>query len=832
MSVEPDRIIPPAETPDSGSSSRSSNPPGCLSAFVFAAVFCVVGFFALIWAATAMEAISALSGAPFALDLGRALLYGFGLLLPFGLVAVVLRHQDYGLWRGVALALAATGGYALLAGLLLTVDRALAWPGIPTWVYPLIGMLYAGGIIIALRKHFAGLPSLWVLGFSLTLGVVVSAAWPVAGALGTLGETVAALAEAIGLAFVSAVLIRLMFAFDNDYPTRQPFWVVWLVGGFFVAITFLLWAVRGWTLQASVVGTTFMPFALVVGSLLIFEEDAQPARSWWAAFVFFLPAYFLPLAFTEGLEGDWMPELATAWQPGLWWAMVVGTVVALGLMAIRALVSRGQDDPISIDDETGTSWMVWGFGATLAIAVIGTIAAYLLLGQPGVQPDSFLVVMADQADTSSARDIPDRDERVTSVYETLTEHADDTQADLRTFLDERGAEYTSYYLVNGIEVIGPPWLRWQIARRADVDRILESPQARPLGDLGLETETTDLLGSVDRETFGEFAEGIDYVDAEVVWDDLAIRGEGIIVGQADSGVDWQHPDLQDGYLGAADDHDYTWFDPWFSTTEPTDTGGHGTHTLGTVLGNDGIGMAPDASWIACRNLARNLGNPGFYLDCMQFLFAPFPIGGDSFDGDPLRGAHVTNNSWGCPSQEGCDGVTLAIAIEHLYNAGQMFVASAGNEGPSCGTVSPPASAQYSFAVGAMDPNTGLIVGFSSRGPVEGDDTVKPDIVAPGDYSGASGFSSGIPSSMPGGGYQRLPGTSMAGPHVAGLVALLWSADPSLIGDIDATVDIITATADTAGGEDVCGGDANDNNLYGFGIIDADEAVEQALGGSE
>ena len=831
MSVEPDRIIPPDETPDSDTPQRST-PHGCLTAFVFATVFCIVGFFALIWAVTTMDAIGALSGVPLALDLGRALLYGFGLLLPFGLVALLLRAENFALWRGVALALAATGGYALLTGLLLTIDRALAWPGIPTWAYPLIGILYAGGIVIALRKHFAGLPSLWVLAFALTLGVIVSAAWPVAGALGTLGETVSAMAEAIGLAFVSAVLIRLMFAFDNDFPTRQPFWVVWLVGGFFGAIAFLLWAVRGWSLQASTVGSTFLAFALVVGSLLVFEEDSEPARSWWAAFAFFLPAYFLPLAFTEGLEGDWMlDELTLAWQPGIWWAMVVGTVVALGLMAMRALVSQGQDNEIPDDDEAGTSWMVWGFGATLAIALIGTIAAYVLLGQPGVQPDSFFVVMTDQADTSSARDIADRDERVTSVYDTLREHADETQADLRAFLDGHGAEYTSYYLVNGIEVMGPPWLRWQIARRADVDRILESPQARPIGELGIEAETADLLGSFDREDFGALAEGISYVDAELVWGMYSISGEGIIVGQADSGVDWQHPDLQNGYLGSANDHDYTWFDPWFGTTEPTDTGGHGTHTLGTVLGDGGIGMAPDASWIACRNLARNLGNTGFYLDCMQFLFAPFPLGGDSFEGDPLRGAHVTNNSWGCPPQEGCDGMTLAIAVENLYNAGQMFVVSAGNEGPGCGTVSPPASAQYGFAVGAMDPNTGLITNFSSRGPVDGENAVKPDIVAPGDYSG-SGFSTGIPSSVPGGGYQRFPGTSMAGPHVTGLVALLWSADPSLIGDIEATIDIITATADTAGGADVCGGDADDNNLYGFGIIDADEAVEQALSGSE
>jgi subtilisin family serine protease len=305
-----------------------------------------------------------------------------------------------------------------------------------------------------------------------------------------------------------------------------------------------------------------------------------------------------------------------------------------------------------------------------------------------------------------------------------------------------------------------------------------------------------------------------------------VTGEGIVVGQADSGVDWNHPALHDRYLNAESDssgaHDYTWFDPWENTAKPVDRSGHGTHTLGTILGQGGIGVAPGATWIGCRNLSRNLGNPAYYLDCMQFLFAPHPQAGDPFtEGDPTRGAHVTNNSWGCPPEEGCDGRTLAIAVTHLRHAGQMFVVSAGNDGPACSTVWAPASADDGFSVGASTQDD-TIAPFSSRGPVLADDSgrIKPDVAAPG---------VGIYSSTPGGGYGYSQGTSMAGPHVTGLVVLLWSANPALIGDIDTTEQIIESTADFIPADNLCGGVSDEqNNVAGYGEVDAFEAVRMAL----
>ncbi len=115
----------------------------------------------------------------------------------------------------------------------------------------------------------------------------------------------------------------------------------------------------------------------------------------------------------------------------------------------------------------------------------------------------------------------------------------------------------------------------------------------------------------------------------------------------------------------------------------------GTHTLGSILGKN-VGVAPGAEWIGCVNLARNLANPALYLDCMQFMLAPFPIGGDPFrDADPLRGAHVINNSWGCPIEEGCDPNALLHAVRGLRAAGVFVWGSLGNEGAACSTVALP-----------------------------------------------------------------------------------------------------------------------------------------------
>ena len=255
--------------------------------------------------------------------------------------------------------------------------------------------------------------------------------------------------------------------------------------------------------------------------------------------------------------------------------------------------------------------------------------------------------------------------------------------------------------------------------------------------------------------------------------------------------------------------------------EPCDDNGHGTHTMGTAVGGDGgsnrIGMAPGAKWIGCRNMAAGVGTPASYLECFEFFLAPYPVGGAPGDGDPTMAPDVTNNSWGCPASEGCSRETLRAAVEAQRAAGIMTVVSAGNDGPNCSKIAdPPAIYDASYTVGALKKGEDAIASFSSRGPVTADGTeiVKPDICAPG---------TAIRSSVRGGGYQSMQGTSMAGPHVAGAVALLWSARPELRRRIDETEDALNAAAvhipSTA-----CSSSGVPNNVFGYGRLDVRAAV--------
>ena len=178
-------------------------------------------------------------------------------------------------------------------------------------------------------------------------------------------------------------------------------------------------------------------------------------------------------------------------------------------------------------------------------------------------------------------------------------------------------------------------------------------------------------------------------------------------------------------------------------------------------------------------------------------------------------------TWICPSMEGCDSLTLSIAIRHVADAGQMFVTGAGNDGPACSSIVSPGLSDDALTVGAFGKN-GLIARSSSRGPItaDGSGRIKPDVLAPG---------VGIISDLPDGRYAEFGGTSMAVSHVVGIAALLWSADPALRGNVDRTEQIIKETAQKVIAPDVCGSSIqNSSNVYGYGRVDALEAVRLAL----
>ncbi|MCP4419440.1 MAG: S8 family serine peptidase, partial [Chloroflexi bacterium] len=300
--------------------------------------------------------------------------------------------------------------------------------------------------------------------------------------------------------------------------------------------------------------------------------------------------------------------------------------------------------------------------------------------------------------------------------------------------------------------------------------------------------------------------------------------------------------------GSSADHNYSWHDAIHvsnatcpaDSPEPCDdlSSSHGTHTMGTMVGNDlaatetgwpsaaanAIGVAPGARWIGCRNMNNGNGTPASYIECYEWFVAPYLLGENPMtDGDPSKAPHVINNSWGCPPSEECiSGNVLEAAVNNVRAAGIVTVHAAGNEGSSCGTVENPAATYAaSFTVGATGSGDN-IAGFSSRGPSTFDNGLKPDIVAPG---------VNIRSTLRNGLYSNKQGTSMAAPHVAGLVALLISADPTLAGDVDGIEAIMRDTAVPLTSSQGCGGDGvNDvpNHVFGYGRIDAFQSILQIL----
>jgi len=452
----------------------------------------------------------------------------------------------------------------------------------------------------------------------------------------------------------------------------------------------------------------------------------------------------------------------------------------------------------------------------LGVMWLAALLLYGVVGKPGLYGEQLFVILRDQADLSRAYSLADRNERLGYVYTTLTRHANTTQAELRVTLDRLGVSYQPYYLVNALEVNGGPLLRAYLAARPEVDRILDSPHLRPL-------PAPVPVSSGDARAPTGPAWNVTLIGADRVWGELGVTGKGIVVGQSDSGVQGDHPALRENYRGRNGRDARNWLDPWNHTSAPTDIGGHGTHTLGSMVGRGGIGIAPDAEWFGCVNLARNIGNPAWYLNCMQFMLAPYPQGGDPFkDGDPTQAAHVINNSWGCPPLEGCDPNALLPAVSALKAAGIFVVGSAGNEGPRCGSVSDPIALYADvFTVGAVD-RFGNVAPFSSRGPVTVDGSLrtKPDLLAPG---------VDVLSSFPNNTYASNSGTSMAGPQVVGVVTLMWSAQPKLIGNVDRTRQILIETARPyQGARDECSTGGVPDNTAGYGLVDAYAAVKAAL----
>jgi subtilisin family serine protease len=634
--------------------------------------------------------------------------------------------------------------------------------------------------------------------------------WMVFGALGTPAQTGSALAEALSYGIGEELLLRGIVAAMVARATGKPRL------GFLMGMLFGLAVQPGYILPLGDIFSIFRLFNTIAVGLLATELAARGSLGGailvHAAFEFGFPAW------VDGRMEFGLPHPASLESVGI--VFLLAIILAAVRTAVRALAVR---------QSPGLRASVSAAFAILALA--GSGASYVLYGHPGTIKDGFLIIFREHADLSGAEELSDRTERIAGIYQALTETASRSQSSARAELDRLGAPYRPHYLINLIEVYGRRDLMSVFASRPEVREVVDNPNVR----LTNYVETMDVLALPMAGNGVEW--NISAVGAPSLWAE-GVDGSGIVVGGIDTGVDWTHPALQAQYRGGsagAASHDYNWYDPWDGSAEPWDDIGHGTYTLGTVLGREGtanqIGMAPGASWIGCRSMRYGIGNPASYLACLEFFLAPFPINGDPLlEGRPDLAPHIVNNSWGCPPREGCGAETLAPAFSILRTAGIMMVAAAGNEGPACSTASdPPANSGDVFTVGASEKG-GALAFFSSRGPAAG--IVKPDLVAPGWL---------VRSCIPGGKYTISAGTSIAAPHVTGAAALLWSAFPKLIGDIDRTISILQRTADPVAIDSACGvmqdqgmsclcgtdtATGIPNNSFGYGILNVLAAYEE------
>jgi hypothetical protein len=441
----------------------------------------------------------------------------------------------------------------------------------------------------------------------------------------------------------------------------------------------------------------------------------------------------------------------------------------------------------------------------------------------------FIVRFVEQADLSTASTMT-WDDRGEFVVNSLTDVANRSQVNAQAVLDAQGFRFQTFISGNDLYVWAgnqnvattlaalPEVASIRATRTYSIDPLeLTNPLANVAwaGDL-----LSRNLVSTTGASPNALAWGITYTGADQFWTSFGVQGDGIVVANIDTGVQWNHPALDQSFHCPGDPSNAAcWSDPenWCGGSA-CDNNGHGTHTMGTMVADDDpgltwqAGMAPNATWIACKGCGTSSCSDLALNACADWILAP---GGSS-----ANRPNVVNNSWG----GGGGDSWYQVKVQNWVAAGVFPAFSAGNSGSSCSTLGSPGDYQESFGSAAID-SGGTAAGFSSRGPSSfgHDPYTKPNIAAPG-----VSVCSTIPTNAWSCGYS---GTSMASPHTAGAVALLWSCNASLIGDITGTFAALqnSALAAPAGN---CGAppDAQGNYTYGYGYLNVLEAGIAVCGG--
>ena len=425
---------------------------------------------------------------------------------------------------------------------------------------------------------------------------------------------------------------------------------------------------------------------------------------------------------------------------------------------------------------------------------------------------NFWVMFSSKANLSAAKAMKNWSARGWYVYNHLSGTANASQRDFRSYLDRNHVSYNAYWIVNGIYIKGgTAAIAAAAAARPEV--------ARVRADWHATVSKYTVAPRIPAGTDG-FEWNIQNIKANKVQKRLGIKGAGTVVANIDTGVQYNHPALVNQYRGNLGgnqfDHNYNWWDPSHicGNNTPCDNVDHGTHTMGTMVGADGankIGVAPQAKWMAAKGCETNSCSSNALTSSAQFVTAPTNLQGQN--PDPSKRPDVVNNSWG----GGGGDSWYQSFVTAWVSAGIFPQFSNGNSGPGCHTSGSPGDYQNSYSAGSYNIND-VISSFSSRGPSSFGNEIKPNIAAPGEN---------VRSSVPTNSYAVFSGTSMASPHVAGTVALIISKNPALRGNISQLRTLLDNS-----GRDVnatqCGGNTDDNDVFGEGRLNALNAVQNAL----
>jgi len=392
------------------------------------------------------------------------------------------------------------------------------------------------------------------------------------------------------------------------------------------------------------------------------------------------------------------------------------------------------------------------------------------------------------------------------VVDSLKSVSEESQKRVISYLQRNNYKFYSHWISNVISVEADLTLVKGLSQFNEIESIDKVDTATIIEPL----EQQNVEAPKEKATIEA---GIAWVKAPEVWA-KGYKGQGITVGVIDTGATL-HNDLKNFYRGRNGKHQEAWLDATANRPQPYDDNFHGTHCHGTVSANgtrETVGVAVEAEWVSCKFLtASGSGSYDGALKCFTFMLAP--------NGNSDIRPHVVSNSYG----GGTPTAALERALDALLAAGVEMVFAAGNSGSRCGTVLLPALYPQAFSVGALNRNSHQLAAFSSRGPGREREKTKPEISAPGALVRSTSNSS--PDA-----YRSASGTSMACPHVAGVVALLWSANRNLKRNIPATRRVLEKTAGDRPSQETTDCSSTQrypNNLYGYGTVNVLKAVELA-----